>query len=296
MTTNDAASPVTLHDRLRAWASVASNAIRGDGTTRIVRLAVATVAVLTAIGLAVAIGIGLVLVVLRAGDAIGEAFTATAPLLGRILGYMFIAAVVIGSAILFLAVLAASTRLAGLAIAAMTREAAGKVSRQHLRYANAALLLLAPAAAIYVVLAQPGFQALPLELKQYLFPLVLPFALGAASAPVWGRGPAIALTLVAALTVAGIIVAVGYLEPLPAPDLLIARWVELMRAAPAMPRLFWMALGVLAIVVWTIAVFVGYRESFRAALAPSEAPTAYVPAPDPWTAPRRPERVAPAPT
>ena len=95
--------------------------------------------------------------------------------------------------------------------------------------------------------------------------MLLPFAIGAAVAPAWGRGQAITLTIFALAAVTGIVAATGYLWPSAdsAPNTLTAvwHWTDLMRQATPMQRLWWMLLVLLAIdLFWAIAVFAGSRE------------------------------------
>lgn len=245
-----------LREKSQEWLSRGANAAPR---------ALAWLGVLLALAVAITVAWAVVGILGRAGGEISSAFTSSAPLLGRVLGYLFVAALLAGGVALFVVALAAVVRFAAWALAAVAARTANKTSPQAERYVAAGLLALLPGAGIYLIATQSAFQGLPLELRQYLIPVLLPFAVGAIAAPIAGRGQALTLTMFSALAVAGIIAATGYLSPAAAgsaPDPLAAawRWVELMRQSEAAPRLWWMLLVLLAAMIWIVAVFAGSRE------------------------------------
>jgi hypothetical protein len=233
--------------------------------------------VLIAAALAITVGWAVVLILGRAGEEISTALMGGAPLLGRVLGYLFMAALLAGGAALFFVALIAVVRLSAWALAAIAALTENKTSPQADRYVVAGLLSLLPAAGIYLIATQTTFAALALELKQHLIPLLLPFAVGAAVAPAWGRGQALTLTALSLFAVAGIVAATGYLSPLGAfpdatassPLVAVWHWTDLMRQSSAMQRLWWMLLVMLAVMFWAIAVFAGSREGDLAVPKPS---------------------------
>lgn len=216
--------------------------------------------------LAAALAIAAILIVVRAGETIALAFGGTAPLLGRALGYLFVAALLAAGVALFFIALAAVVRLSAWGLAAILTLGAAKTSTQSERYVIAGLLALLPGTAAYVVLMQDAFQALPLELKQHLVPVLLPFAVGAIAAPVWGKRQAITVTVLALLAVGAIVVGAGYLWPAvpgaaaAGPLSAVWHWADLMRQSTAIQRLWWMLMALLAVLIWAIAVFAGFRE------------------------------------
>lgn len=220
--------------------------------------------VLVAVAFVFTIGWAIALVLGRAGEEISDQLVGVAPIVGRVLGYMLMAALLAGGAALFFVTVAAILRLSAWALTAIATLTANKTSMQAERYVVAGLLALLPAAGIYFVATQTPFQSIPLELKQHLIPILLPFAIGAAAAPAWGRGQALTLTVFALAAVTGIVAATGYLWPSgdAAPDTLAAvwHWTDLMRQVSPMQRLWWMLLVLLAVVFWAIAVFAGSRE------------------------------------
>src|SRR5262249_28059803 len=113
---------------------------------------------------------------------------------------------------------------------------------------------------IYLVASQDAFQALPLELKQHLIPVLLPFAIGTVAAPLGNRGQALTLTVLALLAVGGIVAAIGYLSPTPGPFAAAWHWADLMRRSSAIQQLWWMLLALLGVMIWVVAVFVGSHE------------------------------------
>jgi hypothetical protein len=181
-----------------------------------------------------------------------------------VLGYLLMAALLAGGAALFFVTVTAILRLSAWALSAIATLTANKTSVQAERYVVAGLLALLPAAGMYFIATQTPFQLVPLELKQHLIPVLLPFAIGAAVAPAWGRGQALALTIFALAAVTGIVAATGYLWPTAdaAPNTLTAvwHWTDLMRQITPMQRLWWMLFVLLAVVFWAIAVFAGSRE------------------------------------
>jgi hypothetical protein len=257
-----------LREKSKEWMGRAASAAPG---------ALPWLGVLIAAALAITVGWAVVLILGRAGEEISTALMGGAPVLGRVLGYLFMAALLAGGAALFFVALIAVVRLSAWALAAIAALTENKTSPQAERYVVAGLLALLPAAGIYLIATQTTFAALPLELKQHLIPLLLPFAVGAAVAPAWGRGQALTLTALSLLAVAGIVAATGYLSPLGAfPDAATANpltavwhWADLMRQSSAMQRLWWMLLALLAVMFWAIAVFAGSREGDLAVPKPS---------------------------
>jgi len=220
--------------------------------------------VLVAIAFALTIGWAVVLILGRAGEEISVALVGVAPLVGQVLGYLLMAALVGGAVALFFVTVTAILRLSAWGLSAIATLTANKTSAQAERYVVAGLLALLPAAGMYFIATQTPFQLIPVELQQHLIPILLPFAIGAAAAPAWGRGQALTLTVFALAAVAGIVAATGYLWPSPdqAPNTLTAiwHWTDLMRQVTPMQRLWWMLFTLLAIVFWAVAVFAGSRE------------------------------------
>lgn len=246
-----------LRERSREWMNRAASA-----TPHILPW----VGALIAAALAITIGWAVVLLLGRASADVSASLVGGAPLLGRVLGYLFMAALLAGGAAFFFVAIAAIVRLSSWALSAIATLTENRVSQQAERYVVAGLLALLPAAGIYFVATQPAFLALPLELKQHLIPVLLPLAIGAAAAPTWGRGQALTLTVFSLLAVAGVIAAAGYLWPLSAtapasdPFAAIWYWSDLMRQTTLTQRIWWMLLIVFAILFWAIAVFAGSRE------------------------------------
>ena len=220
--------------------------------------------VLVAIAFVFTISWAIVLILGRAGEEISTELTGIAPIVARVLGYLLMAALLAAGAALFFVSMTAILRLSAWALSAIATLTANKTSVQAERYVVAGLLALLPAAGMYFIATQTPFQLVPLELKQHLIPILLPFAIGAAVAPAWGRGQALTLTVFALAAVAGIVAAIGYLWPSAdaAPNTLTAvwHWADLMRQITPMQRLWWMLFVLLAIVFWAIAVFAGSRE------------------------------------
>jgi hypothetical protein len=220
--------------------------------------------VLVAIAFVFTIAWAVVLILGRAGEEISTQLVGVAPIVGRVLGYLLMAALLAGGAALFFVTVTAILRLSAWALSAIATLTANKTSVQAERYVVAGLLALLPAAGMYFIATQTPFQLIPLELKQHLIPILLPFAIGAAVAPAWGRGQALTLTVFALAAVAGIVAATGYLWPSveSAPNTLTAvwHWADLMRQVTPMQRLWWMLFVLLAVVFWAIAVFAGSRE------------------------------------
>jgi uncharacterized membrane protein len=229
---------------------------------------------LVAIAFVFMIGWAVVLILGRAGEEISTQLTGVAPIVGRVLGYLLMAALLAAGAALFLVTVTAILRLSAWALSAIATLTANKTSAQAERYIVAGLLALLPAAGIYFIATQTTFQLVSIELKQHLIPVLLPFAIGAVVAPAWGRGQALTLTVFSLAAVAGIIAATGYLWPSAdgALNTLAAvwHWADLMRQSTPMQRVWWMLLVLLAIVFWTIAVFAGSREG-DLAVEPSRA-------------------------
>ncbi len=240
-----------LREKSQEWAkravSAASSALTWIGT-------------IIAIAVAITIGWALVSILGRAGDEISSTLMSGAPMLGRVLGYLLVAALLAGGVALFFVALAAVVRLGAWGLSAIAARTANKTSPQAERYVVAGLLALLPAAGAYLVATQGTFQALPLELKQHLVPVLLPFAIGAVAAPLGSRGQALTLTLLALVTMTGIVVAIGYLSPTPSPLGAMWRWADLMRQGSAIQQLWWMLLVVLGVAIWAIAVFAGSKE------------------------------------
>ena len=235
-----------------------------------------------AIALAIMVAWAAVLILGRAGEQIADTLTSGAPLLGRVLGYLFMAALLAAGAALFFVTLTAVMRLSAWALAAIASRTANRTSPQAERYVAAGLIALLPAAGLYFVATQPAFQSLPLELKQHLIPVLLPFAIGVVAAPLSNRGQAITLTVLALLSVAGIVAATGYLSPTPEPMAAAWHWADLMRQSEPIQRLWWMLLVLFAVLIWVVAVFAGSHEGalddrpkssirFNDVLAPSPA-------------------------
>jgi hypothetical protein len=220
--------------------------------------------VFVAIAFVFTIGWAVVLILGRAGEEIAAELVGGAPIAGRVLGYLFMAALLAGGAAIFFVTVTAILRLSAWALTAVATLTANRTSVQAERYVVAGLLGLLPAAGMYFIATQTPFQLVPLELKQHLIPVLLPFAAGAAVAPAWGRGQALAFTIFALAAVAGIVAATGYLWPSAdaAPNTLTAvwHWTDLMRQVTPMQRLWWMLFVLLAVMLWTIAVFAGSRE------------------------------------
>jgi hypothetical protein len=220
--------------------------------------------VLVAIAFVFTIAWAVVLILGRAGEEISTQLVGVAPIVGRVLGYLLMAALLAGGAALFFVTVTAILRLSAWALSAIATLTANKTSVQAERYVVAGLLALLPAAGMYLIATQTPFELIPLELKQHLIPILLPFAIGAAVAPAWGRGQALTLTVFALAAVAGIVAATGYLWPSAdqAPNTLTAvwHWADLMRQITPMQRLWWMLFVLLAVVFWAIAVFAGSRE------------------------------------
>jgi hypothetical protein len=253
---NDAAGRLArLRDGTKEWLARAKGAAPH---------ALSWVGALVAIALVLTIGWAVVLILGRAGEEISTALIGGAPIVGRVLGYLFMAALLAGGAALFFVAVTAILRLSAWALSAIATLTANKTSAQAERYVVAGLLALLPAAGIYFIATQTSFQLVPVELKQHLIPVLLPFAIGAVVAPAWGRGQALTLTVFSLAAVAGIVAATGYLWPSAdaAPNTLTAvwHWADLMRQSTPMQRLWWMLLVLLAIVFWAIAVFAGSRE------------------------------------
>jgi hypothetical protein len=226
--------------------------------------ALAWLGVLLAIAFVFMIGWAVVLILGRAGEEISTELTGVAPIVGRVLGYALMAVLLAAGAALFFVTLAAILRVSAWGLSTIATRTTNKASPQAERYVVAGLLALLPAAGVYFIATQTTFVSLPIELKQYLIPVLLPFALGAAAAPTWGRGQALALTVFALAAVAGIIAANGYFWPGAGagPNTLAAvwHWSDLMGQSEAMQRIWWMLLVLLAVVFWAIAVFAGSRE------------------------------------
>jgi hypothetical protein len=220
--------------------------------------------VLVAIAFVFTIAWAVVLILGRAGEEISTQLVGVAPIVGRVLGYLLMAALLAGGAALFFVTVTAILRLSAWALSAIATLTANKTSVQAERYVVAGLLALLPGAAMYFIATQTPFELIPLELKQHLIPILLPFAIGATVAPAWGRGQALTLTVFALAAVAGIVAATGYLWPSAdqAPNTLTAvwHWADLMRQVTPMQRLWWMLFVLLAVLFWAIAVFAGSRE------------------------------------
>jgi hypothetical protein len=220
--------------------------------------------VVVAIAFVFTIGWALVLILGRAGEEISFALVGVAPVVGSVLGYVLMALLLAGAAALFFVTLTAILRLSAWALSTIATRTSNRASPQAERYVVAGLLALLPAAGIYFIATQTTFALLPLELKQHLIPVLLPFAIGAAVAPAWGRGQALTLTVLALAAIAGIVAANGYLWPgadgVPNTLTAVWHWSDLMAQNTPMQRLWWMLLVVLAVVFWAIAVFAGSRE------------------------------------
>lgn len=253
--TDDASRFARLRERANEWLGRA----RGQAPN-----ALAWLGVLLAIAFVVMIGWAVVLILGRAGEEIALELTGNAPIAGRVLGYLLMAVLLAAGAALFFVTLAGILRLSAWGLSTIATRTTNKASPQAERYVVAGLLALLPAAGIYFIATQTTFDLLPLELRQYLIPVLLPFALGAAAAPAWGRGQALTLTVFALAAVAGIVAANGYFWPDAgaASNTLAAvwHWSDLMGQSEAMQRIWWMLLVLLAIVFWAIAVFAGSRE------------------------------------
>jgi hypothetical protein len=257
---NDVANRLgRLREKAQDWLGRAANA----APTALIWLGAA---IAIAVGLAIAWVV--ILILGRASEEIAAALTSGAPMLGRALGYLFMAALLAGGVALFLVAIAAVVRAAAWALGAVTALTSSKTSPQAERYVVAGLLALLPAAGIYFIATQGAFQALPVELKQYLIPVLLPFAIGAAAAPTWGRSQALTLTVFALIAVAGVVAATGHLAPVTAvpdpyvtgPMAAVWHWRELMQQSTAMQRMWWMLLVLLAVLIWAVAVFAGFRQ------------------------------------
>ena len=245
--------------RLREGASAWLQRARGSAPQ-----ALSWLGVLVAIAFVFTIGWAVVLILGRAGEEISTQLVGVAPIVGRVLGYLLMAALLAGGAALFFVTVTAILRLSAWALSAIATLTANKTSLQAERYVVAGLLALLPGAGMYFIATQTPFELVPLELKQHLIPILLPFAIGAAVAPAWGRGQALTLTVFALAAVAGIVAATGYLWPSAdqAPNTLTAvwHWADLMRQVTPMQRLWWMLFVLLAVLFWAIAVFAGSRE------------------------------------
>ncbi|QGZ93292.1 hypothetical protein [Terricaulis silvestris] len=240
-----------LREKSKEWFDRATAAAPG---------ALTLLSAIIAIALAIVVAWAAVLILGRAGEQIADTLTSGAPLLGQVLGYLFMAALLAAGVGLFFVTLTAVVRLSAWALAAIASRTANKTSPQSERYVTAGLIALLPAAGVYFVATQPAFQALPLELKQHLIPVLLPFAIGVVAAPLSNRGQAITLTLLALLTVTGIVAATGYLSPSPQPMAAAWHWADLMRQSEPLQRLWWMLLVLFAALIWVVAVFAGSRE------------------------------------
>lgn len=240
-----------LREKTREWMGRAAGAAPN---------ALTWVGVLIAIAIVITIGWAFVAILARAGDDVAATLMGGAPMLGSVLGYLFIAALLIGAVALFFVALIATVRLSAWALSAIASRTANKTSPQAERYVIAGLLALLPAAGVYLIATQTAFVTVPLELKQHLIPLLLPFAIGAIAAPIGNRGQAITLTVLALLAVAGIVAATGYLSPTPNPLSAAWHWADLMRQSSEIQRFWWMLLALFAVLIWIVAVFVGSRE------------------------------------
>jgi hypothetical protein len=254
---NDTASPFArLREGAKAWLGRAKDAAPQT---------LSWLGVLVAIAFVFTIAWAVVLILGRAGEEISTQLVGVAPIVGRVLGYLLMAALLAAGAALFFVTVTAILRLSAWALSAIATLTTNKTSAQAERYVVAGLLALLPAAGMYFIATQTPFQLIPLELKQHLVPILLPFTIGAAVAPAWGRGQALTLTVFALAAVAGIVAATGYLWPSAdaAPNTLSAvwHWTDLMRQVTPMQRLWWMLFVLLAILFWAIAVFAGSRES-----------------------------------
>jgi len=263
-----------LREKSKEWFGHATAAAPG---------ALTLLGAIIAIALAVVVAWAAVLILGRAGEQIADTLTGGAPLLGQVLGYLFVAALLAAGAALFFVTITAVVRLSAWALAAIASRTSNKTSPQAERYVSAGLIALLPAAGVYFVATQPAFLALPLELKQHLIPVLLPFAIGIVAAPLSTRGQAITLTILALLSVAGIVAAIGYLSPTPQPMAAAWHWADLMRQIDPLQRMWWMLLVLFAVLIWVVAVFAGSREGslddrprstirFNDVLSPSPAP------------------------
>jgi len=250
---NDAADRLgRLREKSKEWLGRAT-----DAAPRALPL----LGVLIAIALVITIAWATVLILGRASAQIADTLTSGAPLLGRALGYLFTAAALAVGAALFVVTIIAVVRLSAWALAAIAARTANRTSPQAERYVTAGLIALLPATGVYFVATQPAFQVVPLELKQYLIPVLLPFAIGAVAAPLSNRGQAITLTVLALLAVGGIIAATGYLSPTPQPMAAALHWADLMRQSEPIQRMWWMLLVLFAVLIWVVAVFAGSHEN-----------------------------------